>query len=256
MKPTPESPVATSVMPSPNHGERRGGPPTMLVLHYTGMESAAAALQRLANPMSEVSAHYVVLEDGRVIQMVPEGRRAWHAGAGAWGRTAFGVERDINSRSIGVEIVNGGHAGGLPPYPPVQIEAVIALCRDLVIRWGIAPWHVLAHSDVAPERKEDPGEHFPWDRLATAGIGYHVPAAPIRDGRFFAEGDGGQPIEALQAMFALYGYDLPVTGVFDPRTKAVVTAFQRRFRQERVDGVADASTITTLRDLLAGLPSR
>ncbi|WP_019903053.1 N-acetylmuramoyl-L-alanine amidase [Methylobacterium sp. 77] len=256
MKPTPESPVATSVMPSPNHGERRGGPPTMLVLHYTGMENATVALQRLANPISEVSAHYVVLEDGRVIQMVPEGRRAWHAGAGVWGRAATGVERDINSRSLGIEIVNGGHVGGLPPYPSAQIEAVIALSLDLVARWGIAPWHVLAHSDVAPERKEDPGEHFPWARLAQAGVGQYVAAAPIRDGRFFAEGDAGQPIEALQAMFALYGYDVPVTGTFDRRTKAVVTAFQRRFRQERVDGVADASTITTLRDLLAGLPSR
>lgn len=256
MKPKPESPVATSVMPSPNHGERRDGPPTMLILHYTGMESAAAALQRLANPISEVSAHYVVLEDGRVIQMVPELRRAWHAGAGTWGRATTGIERDINSRSIGIEIVNGGHVGGLPPYPPEQIDAVIALSQDLVTRWNIAPWHVLGHSDVAPERKEDPGEHFPWHRLAAAGIGHHVPASPIRDGRFFAEGDTGQPIEALQAMFALYGYDIPVTGVFDRRTQAVVTAFQRRFRQARVDGVADASTITTLRDLLAALPSR
>ena len=207
-------------------------------------------------PISEVSAHYVVLEDGRVIQMVPESRRAWHAGAGTWGRTTTGIERDINSRSIGIEIVNGGHVGGLPPYPPEQIDAVIALSQDLVTRWNIAPWHVLGHSDVAPERKEDPGEHFPWHRLSAAGIGHHVPASPIRDGRFFAEGDTGQPIEALQAMFALYGYDIPVTGVFDRRTQAVVTAFQRRFRQARVDGVADASTITTLRDLLAALPSR
>ena len=250
MKSSPESPVAGSVMPSPNHGERRGGPPTMLVLHYTGMGSAAAALQRLANPVAEVSAHYVVLEDGRIVQMVPEGRRAWHAGQGAWRG-----ERDVNSRSLGVEIVNTGHAGGLPAFPDAQIDAVIALCRDLCARWPILPRDVLAHSDVAPERKEDPGERFPWDRLARAGIGHHVPPAAIRDGRFFAEGDAGQPIEALQAMFALYGYDQPVTGIFDVRTKAVVTAFQRRFRQDRVDGVADASTITTLRDLIAALPA-
>ncbi|NEU13455.1 N-acetylmuramoyl-L-alanine amidase [Methylobacterium sp. BTF04] len=251
MKPTPESPVATSVMPSPNHGERKGGPPDLLILHYTGMDSAAAALQRLANPVAEVSAHYVVLEDGRVVQMVPEGRRAWHAGAATWAGIG-----DVNSRSLGVEIVNAGHAGGLPPYPDAQIAAVIALGRDLVARWGIVPHRVLAHSDIAPERKEDPGERFPWDRLAREGLGHHVAPAPIRDGRFFAEGDAGQPIEALQAMFTLYGYDLPVTGRFDARMRAVVTAFQRHFRQARVDGIADASTITTLRDLIAAIPGR
>ncbi|GJD96203.1 N-acetylmuramoyl-L-alanine amidase AmiD [Methylobacterium iners] len=245
----PESPVARGVVPSPNHGERLGGPPDMLVLHYTGMETAALALQRLANPVAEVSAHYFVFEDGRVVQMVPEGRRAWHAGRAAWGS-----ENDINSRSLGIEIAHPGHAGGLPPYPEAQIEAVIALARDLVGRWSIPPARVLAHSDVAPERKEDPGEVFPWDRLARAGIGHHVPPAPIRDGRFFAQGDAGQPIEALQAMLALYGYDQPVTGRFDERTRAVVTAFQRHFRQARVDGVADASTITTLRDLIASRP--
>ena len=251
MKPTPESPLASSVHPSPNHGERRSGPVDLLILHYTGMESAAAALQRLANPVAEVSAHYVVLEDGRVVQMVPEGRRAWHAGQGAWA----GVS-DINSRSLGIEIVNGGHAGGLPAYPEAQIAAVIDLCRDLTTRWNIPAHRVLAHSDIAPERKEDPGEHFPWDRLARAGIGHWVAPTPIRDGRFFAEGDAGQPVEALQAMFVLYGYDLPVTGAFDARTEAVVAAFQRHFRAVRVDGVADASTITTLRDLLAALPGR
>ena len=251
MKPTPESPAATSVHPSPNHGERRGGPVDLLILHYTGMESAAAALQRLANPVAEVSAHYVVLEDGRVVQMVPEGRRAWHAGQASWA----GIS-DVNSRSLGVEIVNGGHAGGLPPYPEPQLAAVIALCGDLAKRWSLAPHRVLAHSDIAPERKEDPGEHFPWERLARDGIGHWVPPAPIQDGRFFAQGDAGPPIEALQAMFALYGYDLPVTGTFDARMAAVVTAFQRHFRPARVDGVADASTITTLRDLIAALPRR
>ncbi|AWN41533.1 N-acetylmuramoyl-L-alanine amidase [Methylobacterium durans] len=249
MSAAPESPVATAVVPSPNHGARQGPPPDLLILHYTGMETAHEALQRLANPVAEVSAHYFVFEGGRAVQMVPEGRRAWHAGAGAWKG-----ERDINSRSIGIEIAHPGHVGGLPPYPDAQIETVIALGRDIAARWRIPPERVLAHSDVAPERKEDPGEVFPWDRLARAGLGHHVPAAPIRDGRFFARGDAGQPIEALQAMLGLYGYDLPVTGRFDTRTHAVVTAFQRHFRQARVDGVADASTITTLRDLIAALP--
>lgn len=251
MKAKPESPVAGGVVPSPNHGERLGPPPDMLILHYTGMETASAALQRLANPLSEVSAHYFVFEDGRVVQMVPEGRRAWHAGLSAWSG-----ERDVNARSLGIEIANAGHAGGLPPYPERQVEAVIALARDLTARWSIPPERVLAHSDIAPERKEDPGELFPWNRLAEAGIGHFVKPVPIRDGRFFAQGDSGPPIEALQAMLALYGYDQPVTGMFDGRTHAVVTAFQRHFRQARVDGVADASTITTLRDLIAALPSR
>jgi N-acetylmuramoyl-L-alanine amidase len=221
----------------------------MLILHYTGMESASVALQRLANPMAEVSAHYFVFKDGRVVQMVPEGRRAWHAGQAAWKG-----ERDINSRSLGIEIAHPGHVGGLPPYPEAQIAAVTALGRDIVQRWSIPPARVLAHSDIAPDRKEDPGEVFPWERLAREGLGHHVAPAPLRDGRFFAQGDGGQPIEALQAMLGLYGYDLPVTGLFDARTHAVVTAFQRHFRQARVDGVADASTITTLRDLIAALP--
>ncbi|MCJ2135222.1 N-acetylmuramoyl-L-alanine amidase [Methylobacterium sp. J-026] len=245
---TPDSPLARRVAPSPNHGARRGGRLDTLVLHYTGMDSAAAALARLRDPLSEVSAHYLVFEDGGLVQMVPEARRAWHAGAGAWKG-----ETDLNSRSIGIEIVHPGHAGGLPPYPEAQVAAVIALGRDILGRWPIPPERVLAHSDIAPERKEDPGETFPWDSLAAAGIGHFVPPARLRDGRFFAQGDVGQPVEALQAMFALYGYDLPVSGVFDARTHAVVTAFQRHFRQARVDGVADASTITTLRDLIAAL---
>ncbi|MBY0251322.1 MAG: N-acetylmuramoyl-L-alanine amidase [Methylobacterium organophilum] len=246
----PDSPLARRVAPSPNHGARRAGPLDMLILHYTGMDSGAAALARLRDPLSEVSAHYLVFEDGGIVQMVPEARRAWHAGAGAWKG-----ETDVNSRSIGIEIVNPGHAGGLPPYPEAQVEAVIALARDILGRWLIPPERVLAHSDVAPERKEDPGEIFPWDRLAAAGVGHHVPPARLQDGRFLARGDAGQPVEALQAMFALYGYDLPVTGTFDARTRAVVTAFQRHFRPARVDGVADASTITTLRDLIAALPA-
>lgn len=247
---TPDTPLARRVAPSPNHGARQGPRPDMLILHYTGMESGAAALARLRDPLSEVSAHYLVFEDGGIVQLVSEAARAWHAGAGGW----KGVT-DINSRSIGIEIVHPGHVGGLPPYPEDQIEAVIALGRDIAGRWGIPPERVLAHSDIAPERKEDPGETFPWLRLAEAGLGHCVPPAPLRDGRFFAQGDSGQPVEALQAMFALYGYDVPVTGTFDSRTGAVVTAFQRHFRQARVDGVADSSTITTLRDLLAALPS-
>ncbi|MFH6783635.1 MULTISPECIES: N-acetylmuramoyl-L-alanine amidase [Methylobacterium] len=245
---SPDSPVATQVVPSPNHDERTL-PVDVLILHYTGMASAAEALLRLCNPLSKVSSHYLVFEEGRVVQMVPEARRAWHAGISAW----EGV-RDMNSRSIGIEIAHPGHAedGTVAPYTEAQMAAVSALCRDILGRWPIRPDRVLGHSDIAPERKIDPGESFPWGPLHRDGIGHWVPPAPIRDGRFFAEGDAGQPIEALQSMFALYGYDVPVTGIFDARTKAVVTAFQRHFRPTRIDGVADASTITTLRDLLAG----
>jgi N-acetylmuramoyl-L-alanine amidase len=246
----PESPVATKVFPSPNHGERKDGRrPDMLLLHYTGMPVDGEALQWLCNPVSNVSCHYFVFPDGRVLQLVPEGRRAWHAGAGGWGEDA-----DVNSCSIGIEIAHPGHDGGLPPYPDAQIDAVERLCLDLVRRWRIHPDRVLAHSDTAPDRKRDPGETFPWERLHRAGVGHWVRPAPLSDGRFFARGDRGTPIEALQAMLVLYGYHLPVTGAFDEATERVVTAFQRHFRPERVDGVADASTITTLRDLIAARP--
>jgi N-acetylmuramoyl-L-alanine amidase len=247
----PNSPIAAKVFPSPNHGERRDGRrPTMLILHYTGMPDEGEALQWLCNPISQVSAHYFVFADGRVLQLVPEARRAWHAGLSSWEG-----DTDINSSSIGIEIANAGHPGGLPPFPDPQVEAVIALARDVAARWRIAPQRILAHSDVAPGRKLDPGEAFPWERLHGAGVGHWVPAAPIRDGRFFTRGDRGMPVEALQAMFALYGYGVKITGTFDEDTEKAVAAFQRHFRPERVDGVADASTITTLRDLIAARPS-
>jgi len=247
---TPESAIASKVFPSPNHGERKNGRrPDMVVLHYTGMPDAGEALQWLCNPVSEVSAHYFVFEDGRVLQLVPEARRAWHAGVSFWAG-----ETDINSCSIGIEIANVGHIGGMPSFPAEQIERVTVLTKDICTRWSIRPDRVLAHSDVAPGRKQDPGELFPWDELHRAGVGHWVKPAPIRDGRFFARGDQGMPVEALQAMLAMYGYGLKITGTFDEDTEKVVTAFQRHFRPERVDGVADASTITTLRDLIAARP--
>jgi N-acetylmuramoyl-L-alanine amidase len=154
------------------------------------------------------------------------------------------------SASIGIEIVNPGHAYGYLPFPDPPIEAVTALCADIVGRWRIAPDRVIAHSDMAPRRKRDPGELFPWDRLAAAGVGHWVEPHAITSGRFFQRGEEGMPIEALQAMLALYGYDVPVTGTFDGKTEWNVMAFQRHFRPERVDGIADRSTIETLRDLL------
>jgi N-acetylmuramoyl-L-alanine amidase len=234
------------VHPSPNHGERKDGRrPDSLVLHYTGMVDGASALRQLCNPTAEVSSHYLVFEDGRILQLVPEARRAWHAGVGCWQG-----ERDMNSASIGIEIVNPGHDHGYVPFPDAQIEAVTALCADIVDRWSIVPDRVIAHSDMAPKRKRDPGELFPWEHLALAGVGHWVKPHPIRSGRFFQRGEEGMPIEALQAMLALYGYDLPVTGTFDEMTEWTVAAFQRHFRPERVDGIADRSTIETLRDLI------
>jgi N-acetylmuramoyl-L-alanine amidase len=235
--------------PSPNHGERTDAPTDILLLHYTGMPNDDQALAWLCDPRSKVSAHYFVHQDGRVVALVPEDRRAWHAGESRWG-----TSHDINSRAIGIEIANGGHSGGLPAYPDAQIEGVIALCRDILSRHEIPPHRVLAHSDVAPGRKLDPGERFPWDRLAAAGVGHYVEPATIADGRFFQKGDEGAPIEALQAMLALYGYGIEIGGTFDQRTEDMVAAFQRHFRPERVDGIADRSTIETLKKLLEALP--
>ncbi|MDH6269202.1 N-acetylmuramoyl-L-alanine amidase [Rhizobium sp. SG_E_25_P2] len=238
------------VAASPNFGDRKDvSRPDMIILHYTGMPTAAAAFDWLRRPESEVSSHYFVWEDGRVSQLVAEDKRAWHAGKSFWKG-----EADINSHSVGVEIANAGHPGGLPAFPAAQIEAVIALCRDIAARHDIAPERVLGHSDVAPVRKVDPGEKFPWEALAEAGVGHHVEPAVISGGRFFQRGDAGPPVEALQAMLALYGYHAPVSGEFCDRTAGVVEAFQRHFRPERIDGVADASTIDTLHRLLRALP--
>ncbi|PSC05080.1 N-acetylmuramoyl-L-alanine amidase [Alsobacter soli] len=247
---TPDSPLALKVIPTPNQGERKGGRrPDILLIHYTGMPDAASALQRLADPLAEVSCHYVVLEDGRIFQMVSEAARAWHAGVSSWAG-----DTDVNSASIGVEVVNPGPDGGYPDFPEPQIDAVTKLGLDIVSRWRMPADRVLAHSDVAPGRKIDPGEKFPWERLHRAGLGHWTPPAPLGDGRSFGPGDEGQPIQALQAMFAMYGYGLEISGVYDPRTEAVVAAFQRHFRPALVDGIADASTITTLRDLIRSRP--
>ncbi len=242
--------AGASVQPSPNHGEREGGrKPDMILLHYTGMGTAEGALDWLCRAESQVSSHYFVFEDGRVVQLVPEERRAWHAGKSLWRD-----EADINSLSIGIDIANAGHPGGLPDFPDAQVEAVIELCRDCGQRWAIAPERVLGHSDVAPVRKVDPGEKFPWARLAAAGVGHWVEPAPITGGRFFQKGDVGQPIEALQSMLSLYGYGTEITGEFSTKLEGDVQAFQRHFRPARVDGIADFSTIDTLHRLLSSLP--
>ncbi|RTL51933.1 MAG: N-acetylmuramoyl-L-alanine amidase [Bradyrhizobiaceae bacterium] len=205
------------------------------------MPTADGALMRLCAPDAKVSSHYLVRENGEIIQLVSEDRRAWHAGLSSW----KGVT-DINSRSIGIEIVNAGHDGGCPDYPDVQIESVIALCRDIMSRWPIPQHQVLAHSDVAPTRKQDPGEYFPWDRLHQNGVGLWVddtspgditPAGPQERARF---------LQALEA----YGYGVVASGGEDDNTEAVIAAFQRHFRPGLVSGIADVATIARLDQLM------
>ncbi len=247
---TPDSSVVSDVIPSANYGERRNNrAPDMIVLHYTGMEDAEGALTRLCKAGTEVSAHYVVLEDGRIVQLVSEHRRAWHAGSSFWAG-----ETDINSCSIGVEIVNGGHDWGYPDFPSRQVAAVIALCRGIILRRNVPRHRVLAHSDIAPDRKKDPGEKFPWRLLADSGVGHWVRPARISAGESFGLGDHGEAVRRLQEQLHTYGYGLPRSGQYDAATADVVTAFQRHFRPERVDGVADPSTRATLEALLDAVP--
>lgn len=242
----PDHPGA-EVRVSPNFGPRHEtSAPSMIILHYTGMQTGDGAEAWLCDPASEVSSHYLVHENGHVVQMVRESDRAWHAGKSSW----RGVT-DINSMSVGIEIVNPGHVLGYRPFPGRQIDAVIDLCRGIIERYGIAPEFVLAHSDVAPGRKVDPGEKFPWSRLFETGIGNFVKAAPIRQGSVLRGGDSGPAVEELQSMLALYGYGVDITGIFDRQTEIVVEAFQRHFRPRRVDGIADGSTRRTLSRILA-----
>ena len=239
------------VRPSPNFEERKdGAKPQFLILHYTGMENAESAEQLLCSPEAKVSAHYVVEEDGKVVQLVQEAFRAWHAGESFW----RGIT-DVNSNSIGIEIVNGGPLLNFPDYPEKQIISVIKLCQSIIERYSIEPRNVLAHSDIAPHRKTDPGEKFPWETLFKAGIGHFVRPAAISGGRFMTNGESGRPVEAYQSMLALYGYGIDITGSFDERTQLVTKAFQRHFRPQKVDGVADVSTIDTLHRLLGTLKS-
>jgi N-acetylmuramoyl-L-alanine amidase len=248
---TPDSSVVSDVIPSANYGDRaKDRSPDMIVLHYTGMPDVEGALARLCTAGTDVSAHYVVLEDGRIVQCVPETKRAWHAGVSSWAG-----EEDINSCSIGVEIVNRGHDWGYPEFPLRQVAAVIALCRGIMLRRNVPSHRVLAHSDIAPARKKDPGEKFPWHSLANSGVGHWVHPAPIVRGETLKLGTVGDDVRGMQEALKRYGYGIETHGKYDGPTMEVVTAFQRHFRPARVDGVADHSTLTTLQSLLASLLS-
>jgi N-acetylmuramoyl-L-alanine amidase len=241
--------------PSPNF-DARTRPIDLVVLHYTGMQNAEIALARLTDPapvagkypgpwqspdapadapLSRVSVHYVVDEEGRIYTLVPEEHRAWHAGAGSWEG-----EGDINARSIGIEIVNGGHDFGLPDFPDAQIDGVITLVGDILKRWELAPARVVGHSDVAPERKADPGEKFPWKRLADAGVSiwpeYVAFQAEMGDDR----------VGRVQQQLVAIGYGVDMNDVMDATTRAALMAFQRRFRPSNVDGLIDDETLMLL----------
>jgi N-acetylmuramoyl-L-alanine amidase len=239
-------------LPSPNHGPRPPGVAVdMLVLHYTGMESAEAALDWLTREESKVSCHYLVDEAGRVTQMVRESERAWHAGQSLWAG-----ETDLNSCSIGIEIHNPGHDFDYPDFPEAQMQAVVALCRDILSRHPIPPGRVVAHSDIAPGRKRDPGEKFAWDALAQAGVGLFVAPLPAGADQGLGLGDEGKAVLELQQDLAAFGYGVELTGTYGKGVESVVQAFQRHFRPERIDGVADVSTRETLKRLLAAQAAR
>lgn len=212
---------------SPNWDARPGGV-DMLILHYTGMRSAGEAVDRLCDPAARVSSHYVVDEGGEVLRLVDEEHRAWHAGVSQWrGR------RGLNDVSIGIEIVNPGHEWGYRPFPAVQIAAVIALCHGILERWPIPARHVVAHSDVAPTRKHDPGELFPWRELAAAGIGIYP--AEAREGAAAGDATG---------VLAGIGYDIA-----NEPLAAIVTAFQRHWYAASVTGVLDEGTVRRIREV-------
>jgi N-acetylmuramoyl-L-alanine amidase len=231
----------SGVLASPNHDARPDCVPIdLLVLHYTGMPTAQAALARLTDEEAKVSCHWFVDEDGTTTQLVAEDRRAWHAGVSFW----RGHE-NLNGRSIGVEIVNPGHEHGYRVFPEAQVAAVVALSQGILARHhAIKPRNVVAHSDIAPERKQDPGELFPWSLLAEAGIGLWPGPAPEAAATLpsLAPGDDSQAVQALRDGFARIGYRVARTGAYDAALAAVVTAFQRHWAPHRTDGLADAET--------------
>ncbi len=221
--------------PSPNFDARpQGAAIDSIILHYTDMETAEAALARLADPEAKVSAHYVVAEDGRIFRMVEDEQRAWHAGESHW-RGVSGM----NATSIGIEIANPGHAHGYPDFPQVQLEAVLALCRKLKATHPIKEQNIVAHSDIAFLRKIDPGEKFPWPRFAEQGVGvFPFTAKPIH-GPELKRGDTGVDVMKLQQSLANWGYGLKIDGGYGEKTEACVIAFQRHYRPEGLTGVWD-----------------
>jgi N-acetylmuramoyl-L-alanine amidase len=232
--------VRARALLSPNHDARPDGATVdTIVLHYTGMPTARAALDRLRDPAARVSAHYVVEEDGTIWQLVPEERRAWHAGVSFWrGRTG------LNDWSVGIEIVNPGHEHGYRDFPVLQMASVCDLCLSILSRHAVAARDVVAHSDIAPDRKEDPGEKFDWAGLAREGVGLWPDGVPDL-------GTGGAVRDAaslrdVRAALGAIGYRAAAEGALDPGLSSVLRAFQRHWRGEAVTGQADAGTLARL----------
>jgi N-acetylmuramoyl-L-alanine amidase len=233
--------------PSPNFDDRKRAI-DMLLLHYTGMPKGEDAMARLCDAQAKVSAHYTVEEDGRIFSHVAEDKRAWHAGVSCWNG-----EGDVNARAIGIEIVNPGHEFGYRNFPAAQIESVIALSKDIFSRHAIPAAHVLAHSDVAPGRKEDPGELFPWRHLAEEGIGLWAGARESGT-NLIGEHSPVEAVRQLQEMLARFGYCIDVDGQYGEATRKVVTAFQRHFNPDDIgtadEGFGDGQMITVLKQLI------
>jgi len=228
-------------LPSPNHDERPAGMPVdMLILHYTGMQTAQEAVDRLRDPAAKVSSHYVIDEDGTILRLVAEDRRAWHAGISHWRGHA-----QLNDRSVGIEIVNPGHEWGYRDFPALQMAAVCDLCLDILSRHPIPPRNVVGHSDVAPDRKDDPGERFDWAGLAANGVGLWPPDDTPSLGTTGAIRDAAT-LRPIRAALADIGYRVAPEGALDPALSTVLRAFQRHWRPEAVNGQADDGTLVRL----------
>jgi N-acetylmuramoyl-L-alanine amidase len=214
--------------PSPNFNERKNGAPIdMLVLHYTGMKTGEKALERLCDASAEVSAHYLIDERGGVTRLVEEKKRAWHAGVASWrGNT------DINCRSIGIELVNPGHEFGYREFTDIQMSSLEILALDILRRYPIPARNVVGHSDIAPQRKKDPGELLDWASLARSGIGLYPPRCKPRVPH----------ATTVREQLNRIGYEIETSGVIDNEARKVIKAFQRHFRPQRVDGLLDSET--------------
>ena len=219
---------------SPNYDERKRQPIDMLVLHYTDMLSAQAAIDHMCKNESKVSAHYTVAEDGEIYQLVDEENRAWHAGESFWRGHS-----NVNSRSIGIEIANPGHSNGYKAFPEIQMQSVINLCHEILARHEIPARNVVGHSDVAFLRKMDPGELFDWPRLARAAIGVFPFGSHPMMGSELGRGDNGKKVIRLQTALSNWGYGLKLDGDYGPKTEQCVIAFQRHYRPGNLDGKWD-----------------
>lgn len=232
---------------SPNFDQRPEGTKIdTIVLHYTGMKTGKDALERLCDPKYKVSSHYFIDEDGSTLELVQPKFRAWHAGKSIWrGR------ENVNDSSIGIEIVNPGHEFGYREFPKAQMDAVIALCKKLKKNFPIEDRNIIAHSDIAPARKQDPGELFDWKLLAKNSIGLWPDVTEENPRPLLKRDDKGQAVQELQENLARFGYGIVDDGIFEEHTEFVVQAFQRHFGQTKnINGVWDSGLESCLQKLL------